>query len=382
MVDPFVSRPSPKLIFGNGALKELPEAVRELGIRSLLLVTDKGIAKAGHVESTRLLLEESGIGVHLFDQVQENPTESDAAHCCAFAREVDFDGFIALGGGSSMDTAKACNFILTNGGQMRDYHGYGKAKKPMLPFIAIPTTAGTGSECQSYALVSKDGSHEKMACGDPKALARIALLDPVFTDSQPRSVAVQTGVDALAHALESAVSTKRTELSAMYSEAAFRHIVRAIDDIVDVQVQGDDRGHMLLGAALGGLAIENSMLGAAHASANPLTACHNVIHGRAVALMLPHVMRFNEADPAAARIYQRYSKILIELEVSDKPLIDWVSDLVGRMQPPAFNADETEIVKLAAAAAIQWTGQFNPRPLEIEDFVDLYRAAFALPEPV
>ena len=167
----------------------------------------------------------------------------------------------------------------------------------------------------------------------------------------------------------------------MYSEAAFRHIVRAIDDIVDYSVHGDDRGHMLLGAALSGLAIENSMLGAAHASANPLTAKYDVIHGRAVAMMLPHVMRYNEADPEAAAIYARYTRILNELGVSDKPLIDWVSDLVARMKPVEVPADEAEIGRLAAAAVIQWTGQFNPRHLEIEDFVDLYRAAFALPEP-
>ena len=381
MVDPFESRPSPKLVFGNGVMKELPNSIKELGITSVLLVTDKGIVKAGHVESTRALLEGEGIPVHVYDDVSENPTENDAAACCAFAKEIEFDGFLALGGGSSIDTAKACNFLLTNGGRMSDYHGYGKASKKMLPFIAIPTSAGTGSECQSYALVSREESHEKMACGDPKALARVAILDPDITDSQPRSVAVQTGIDALAHALEAAVSTKRTELSSMYSEAAFRHIVRAIDDIVDHSVQGDDRGHILLGAALSGLAIENSMLGGAHASANPLTARHDIIHGRAVAMMLPHVMRFNDQDPDASCIYSRYTSILSELDVSDKSLIDWVTDLTGRMEQIAFSADEEEIQQLATEAKQQWTGNFNPRPLELSDFVELYRAALALPEP-
>jgi len=381
MVDPFVSRSSPKLIFGNGVIKELPTAVCELGVQSVLLVTDSGIVKAGHAATVSTLLEAEGIGVTIYDNVSENPTESDAAACCAFAKEIEFDGFVALGGGSSMDTAKACNFLLTNGGRMADYHGYGTASKPLLPFIAIPTTAGTGSECQSYALVSRDGSHEKMACGDPKALARVAILDPDITDSQPRTVAVQTGVDALAHALESAVSTKRTELSNMYAEAAFRHIVRAIDDIVDNSPQGDDRGHMLLGAALSGLAIENSMLGAAHASANPLTSRHDVIHGRAVAMMLPHVMRFNAKNEASAKVYARFSNILLELDVSSKPLIEWVSDLTGRMKQLEFNADEEELQKLAEEAAEQWTGNFNPRAVSIEDFVGLYRAAFALPEP-
>jgi alcohol dehydrogenase class IV len=127
-----------------------------------------------------------------------------------------------------MDTAKGCNFLLHNGGSMADYRGYGLVKNAMLPFIAIPTTAGTGSECQSYAVVSRDDSHEKMACGDPKALARIAILDPELTVSQPQSVAVLTALDALSHALESAVCTKRNPVSSAYSAEAFRLIASAI----------------------------------------------------------------------------------------------------------------------------------------------------------
>ena len=274
-----------------------------------------------------------------------------------------------------MDTAKACNFLLTNGGAMRDYHGYGKAAKPLLPFIAIPTTAGTGSECQSYALVSRDDSHEKMACGDPKARARIAILDPELTETQPNAVAIQTGLDALAHALESAVSTRRNAISGLYSEGAFREISAAIGRIVAGHASHDDRGHMQLGAALAGLAIENSMLGAAHASANPLTARHNVIHGHAVALMLPHVMRFNAAIPAAHAVYARYSAILKETGVTPLPLIDWVTDLVSRSAVPRINGGAPDLPALAQDATQQWTGQFNPRPLQRDDYIALYQRA-------
>jgi alcohol dehydrogenase len=205
MIEPFASKPSPKLVFGPGALRELPACVREIGGTAVFLVTDTGIARAGHLGTAKQLLEAAGIPVTVYDHSHENPTESDAATCRDAAQRQAFDCFVALGGGSSMDTAKACNFLLTNGGRMRDYHGYGKATKPMLPLIAIPTTAGTGSECQSYALVSRDDTHEKMACGDPKARARVAILDPDLTETQPKSVAIQTGLDALAHALESAV---------------------------------------------------------------------------------------------------------------------------------------------------------------------------------
>ncbi|MEO7414657.1 MAG: iron-containing alcohol dehydrogenase [Opitutaceae bacterium] len=375
MIAPFASRPSPKIVFGPGTLGELPAGVREVGGSSVFLVSDSGIARAGHLETARRLLETAGIPVAVFDRSKENPTEADAVACCDVARASNFDCIVALGGGSSLDTAKACNFLLTNGGAMRDYHGYGKATKAMLPFIAIPTTSGTGSECQSYALVSRDDTHEKMACGDPRARARIAILDPDLTRTQPKSVAVLTGLDALAHALESAVSTKRNAISSLYSEAAFRHLSRAIGNVINGNADRDDRSHMQLGAALAGLAIENSMLGAAHASANPLTARHNVIHGRAVAIMLPHVMRMNQTDPGARAIYTRYSELLKTSCATSLSLIDWVAELVAQSGLPVINGGAVDFSALAEDAAKQWTGQFNPRPLQHDDYVALYRHA-------
>ncbi|MBL9190621.1 MAG: iron-containing alcohol dehydrogenase [Opitutaceae bacterium] len=389
MPEPFASRPSPKLVFGPGVLRELPALVREAGATGVFLVTDSGLIRAGHAARATALLEAAGIPVTLYDHAHENPTESDAAACRDAARAAKFDCFVALGGGSSMDTAKAANFLLTNGGAMRDYHGYGKATKPLLPLIAIPTTAGTGSECQSYALVSRDDTHEKMACGDPKARAYAALLDPELTATQPRSVAVLTGLDALSHALESAVTSKRNALSAPYAEAAFRHLAAAVDRVISGPATLDDRGHMQLGAALAGLAIENSMLGAAHATANPLTARHGVVHGHAVALMLPAVMRHNSADPAVAAIYARLGALLpVGPELAQagptkvgpyedaQRLIAWVEGVVRRSALPPIDKGALDIAAMADDATRQWTGKFNPRPLQAADFVALYRHAF------
>lgn len=377
MIESFVSKPAPKLVFGPGVMRELPACVREVGASSVLLVSDTGIARAGHLATAQRLLEAAGIPVAVYDRAKENPTEADAAACRDFARGQTFDGIVALGGGSSMDTAKACNFLLTNGGAMRDYHGYGKATQPMLPFIAVPTTAGTGSECQSYALVSRDDTHEKMACGDAQARARIAILDPDLTETQPKSVAILTGLDALAHALESAVCTRRNAMSSLYSEGAFRNIAVAIGPVIAGNATRDDRGRMLLGAAMSGLAIENSMLGAAHATANPLTARHELAHGHAVALMLPHVMRYNAAAPGVSAIYARYSLILKEEQVTTLRLVDWVAELVAASGFPGVNGAAFEFQALAQDAARQWTGQFNPRALQLDDYIALYRRALA-----
>jgi alcohol dehydrogenase len=366
----FDARPSPRLIFGPGRLSELPDAVATLGVSKLLVVTDPGIVAAGHVGRAVRYLEAAGLDVTVYEGSHVNPTESDIEACREFAKILNPDALIGLGGGSSMDTAKGCNFLLHNGGRMADYRGYGLAKNAMLPFIAIPTTAGTGSECQSYAVVSRDDSHEKMACGDPKALARIAILDPELTISQPPTVAVLTALDALSHALESAVCTKRNPVSSAYSAAAFRLIVSAIRSILDGSADLETRGRMLLGAAMAGSAIENSMLGAAHAAANPLTARFDLTHGHAVSLMLPHVIRLNSSDAVIAAIYEDFAATL------GCPLLPWLEKTIALAKLPEAEIDPTTISNLAEAATHQWTGRFNPVPLTPAGFAKLYTAAF------
>ncbi|WP_193211725.1 iron-containing alcohol dehydrogenase [Luteolibacter marinus] len=367
----FDARPSPRIVFGAGRLAELPECVATLGVSKLLLVTDPGIVAAGHVGRATGYLEAAGLSVTVFQGTHVNPSESDIEACRSFATELQPDAIIGLGGGSSMDTAKGCNFLLHNPGRMSDYRGYGLAKNAMLPFIAIPTTAGTGSECQSYAVVSRDGSHEKMACGDPKALAKIAILDPELTVSQPQPVATLTALDALSHALESAVCTKRNPISSAYSAEAFRLIASAIRPVLAGSAGPDTRGRMLLGAAMAGSAIENSMLGAAHATANPLTARFDVAHGHAVSLMLPHVVRLNSADPAAAAIYDGLARTLGE------PLLPWLEETIALAGLDTPVIDPATIPDLAADAARQWTGRFNPVPLRDPEITSLYHSSFA-----
>ncbi|MCB0316854.1 MAG: iron-containing alcohol dehydrogenase, partial [Calditrichaeota bacterium] len=167
--------------------------------------------------------------------------------------------------------------------------------KPMLPSIGVPTTAGTGSEGQSYALISQEETHRKMACGDIKARFRIVILDPLLPQSVPDEVAAVTGIDAISHALESFVSTRRNTVSQMFAREAWHLLEANFETILEERQNTTAWGQMLLGAHLAGLAIENAMLGAAHACANPLTANYGVTHGVAVGLMLPHVIRFNSA---------------------------------------------------------------------------------------
>ncbi|MFN0067365.1 MAG: iron-containing alcohol dehydrogenase [Limisphaerales bacterium] len=381
----FDKQPRTRLIFGRGTVGRVGELARELGGRRVLLVTDPGLVRAGHAGRVQDLCAKAGLDVAVFDRVRENPTTADVDACLAAARAHAADLIVGLGGGSSMDTAKGTNFLLTNGGRMKDYWGVGKAAKPMLPLIAIPTTAGTGSECQSAALIADEATHQKMACLDPKAAARVAILDADLTESQPRRVTACTGIDAVAHAVETAVTTKRNAVSVMYSHEAFKLLVASLPRVLADPQDHDARGRMLLGAAFAGTAIENSMLGAAHSAANPLTAHFNVVHGEAVGVMLPHVVRFNAADPEVRRAYAELAsapEIACVSEGLDAAVdalvarLDDLLDLAGMARSLGDRGVQAgDLPMLADEAARQWTANFNPRPVAAPDFAALYGAA-------
>ena len=383
---PFDFQPRTRLVFGVHAVARVGEIVREFGAKKVLLVTDPGIAKAGHAEHVLKSLAADGVTAVVFDRVRENPTTRCVDDCLAVAKASGIEAIIGLGGGSSMDTAKGCNFLLTNGGQMRDYWGVGKATKPMLPLVAIPTTSGTGSECQSAALIADEATHQKMACLDPKAAARVAILDPALTVSQPPRVTACTGIDAIAHAVETAVTKKRNAISRMFSHEAFKLLAPNFSRVIANPQDLEARGHMLLGAAFAGTAIENSMLGAAHSMANPLTAHYGVVHGQAVGMMLPHVVRFN-ADNEAARL--GYAELASAPEIACvsegveqavEALVREIQVLLELAKMPATLGEcgvkQSDLPKLAAEAAKQWTATFNPRAVTEKDFLALYEAAF------
>ena len=373
-----------RLVFGNGTLDRLGELAREHGAGKVLLVTDPGIREVGHVDRAQASLAAAELPVVIYDQAKENPTTECVAECVEMARRKGIDFIVGLGGGSSMDTAKGCNFLLTNGGEMKDYWGVGKASKPMLPIIAIPTTAGTGSECQSFALISDAVTHAKMACGDPKAMAKVAILDPELTLSKPPRVTACTGIDAVAHAVESAVTRKRNETSQQYSRVAFSLLSQSLPTVLANPDNVQARGRMLLGAAFAGTAIEHSMLGAAHSAANPLTAHFDVIHGQAVGLMLPHVVRFNGEDETVATAYAELvagtaaaSNNGVPAHESLAAALEGFMDAAGMPRNlAACGVDEDMVNVLSEEAAGQWTASFNPRDITAADFEGLYSRAF------
>jgi alcohol dehydrogenase len=224
-----------------------------------------------------------------------------------------------------------------------------------------------------------------MACGDPKAAARIAILDPALTVSQPRLVTQCTGVDALSHAIETAVTSKRNPMSWLFSRESFQMIVHNFPVVLKEPDNLEARAHMLLGAAYAGTAIENSMLGAAHSCANPLTARYGIIHGRAVGMMLPHIVRFNAQVPEVGEQYALLMKTT-GLATWASSSVEAVEALIAKLEKMLelasvprrlsdYSIHQDDIPTLAKEAAKQWTAQFNPRPITEADFKNIYTRA-------
>ena len=374
MMKSFDTQLTQRVIYGENCIEKLAEYTTALGGSRVLIVTDPGIQEAGILNKAKTALNSEKIPCYVFSDVDPNPTTKHVDAAVQYAKtNLPIDLIIGLGGGSAMDTAKGANFLLTNQGKMEDYWGTNKATKPMLPSIGIPTTIGTGSEAQSYAIIAQEDTHVKMACGDKKAQFKTVLLDPTLIASLPIDIAATTGMDAIAHAIESYVSTRRNPMSQMFSLQAWKllnqHYKPAIEQQNDIS-----RGKMLFGAYLAGLAIENSMLGAAHACANPLTTRYGITHGIAVALMLPHVIRFNQS--VAGELYgEIYTVGILSDRIEELKRIGNLPNTVQECHVQN-NINTTDIPTLAKEAASQWTAQFNPRTLQRRDYIDLYKLIF------
>ncbi len=341
--------------------------------------------------------------MRIFQDVIENPTDRCVAAGLEAARSFQADHLVAVGGGSAMDTAKGIGLLLTSGGSLRDYRGTGKVARALPSLVAVPTTAGTGSEVQSAALLSDARTGEKMVLWDRKLAPAAAVLDPALTLTMPPAVTAATGIDALSHVLESYVSTRATPLSRLFGREAFRLLLPALARVMRDPGDFPACADMLLGAALAGLSIENSMLGAAHALANPLTAHYGITHGVAVGLVLPHVVRHNGRFPGAE---ERYGELVatglsppgppegapagatrlagnpaqVAPSQSASRTADCVASLLAQARLPSrlrdSGVEEDRLPELAREAATQWTASFNPVPVGEEELLGIYREAF------
>ena len=306
-----------KIISGIGSTAEIIKELNAINAKKVLLITDPGLVQAGVAQQVVEMLKQAAVEVEIFDAVEPDPSIQVATKAAEMAKNAKANVLIALGGGSAIDTAKSAALLVTNGGYLKDYAGVNKVVKPILPLIAVPTTAGTGSEVTIFAVMSDPDKQEKFTISSALIAPAVAVLDPLLTLKLPPSVTAFTGMDALTHAIEAFTSSIAQPPTDALALSAIKLVLKHLPVAVG---RGDNikaRDGMLQASLLAGIAFNNAFLGLAHAIASPLGGHFHVPHGLANAVMLPYVMEYNL--PTAVRRYAEIGCALGLQAVGDTP---------------------------------------------------------------
>ena len=376
---------SGKLIFGKGALEELPEAVRRIGAGKAFVVTDPGLVRAGIAEKLLGILSEADVSTALYDKVEPDPRIEVVWDCHEAARSSQCEVLIGLGGGSALDTAKVTAVLLGNSGDLQDYFGIDNIPHRGLPTVMIPTTAGTGSEVTPIAVLSDKQAQLKKGIVSDHLYADVALIDPELAVTLPPQVTAYTGVDALTHAIEAYTNKFAHPFIDTFALAAIqligRYLKRAVAEGSDLEA----RYHMAMASLYGGMCLGSVNTAAVHAMAYPLGGMFDVPHGMANALLLPYVMQFNlESCPERfARIADALGRPNGEFAAAPSATasVDAVRELCSEVGIVSRLGDldiPEESIDQMAAGALKVTRLMknNPRAMTLQDVKTIYRAAY------
>lgn len=369
--------------FGPGAREVLPQEIARLGFKKAFVATDKDLIKFGVAEKVLKVLEGAGIPYEVFSDIKPNPTVANVkAGVAAFAAS-GADFILAIGGGSSMDTAKAVG-IITNNPEFSDVvslEGVADTKKKSVPIIALPTTAGTAAEVTINYVITDEVNEKKMVCVDPNDIPVMAIVDAELMYTLPKSLTAATGLDALTHAIEGLITKGAWEMSDMFELKAIEMIARHLETAVNEPQNAEARNGMAVAQYIAGMAFSNVGLGVVHGMAHPLGAIFDVPHGVANALLLPTVMEFNM--PAALDKYVQIAKAMdvysagMSREEAAQAAVDTVKALSVRVGIPQHLTDlgiqASDLDRLATAAAADVCTPGNPREVNKEIILDLYK---------
>jgi alcohol dehydrogenase len=372
-----------RIEFGSGVISKVSEEVQNLGGKKVLIVADKGVIGAGLVKPVESSLNAAGIDYVIFDQIVPNPRDHDCEDGYRFAQEENVDAIVAVGGGSSMDTAKAIGTLLTHGGKVQDWCGFQLLKRPITPLIAIPTTAGTGSEVTPFAVITDTTIHTKLNIFDPKAAAKVALVDPEVLMSLPSKLVASTGMDALTHAVEAytcTIASPITDACALYAMELIEKNLRKAVKEPDLEACRN----MMLGSNIAGIAFGYSDVGGVHCMAEALGGLYDMPHGVANAILLPTVFEFNiPADPQKhADVAKALGVDITGLSVEEAALkgveaLQKLSDDVGIPKMKELEEIKPEdFEKLSEAAAKNVSAESNPRPAGAKEYLELFYKAY------
>lgn len=280
-------------LMGIGGAKAIPEKIKRLGGTKPLIVTDKGIVQAGVLKQVTDLLDTAGISYVVFDETVPNPTDKNVHDGADLYQRSCCDSLITVGGGSPHDCGKAIALVVKNGGRIQDFEGLDKSNQPLMPYVAVNTTAGTASEMTRFTIITDTSRHVKMAIVDKNITPHVAINDPVLMMGMPPSLTAATGMDALTHAVEAFVSTAATPVTDACAIQAFKLIFKYLRRAVANGADIEARDGMAYAEYLAGMAFNNASLGYVHAMAHQLGGFYDLPHGECNAVLLPHVQSFN-----------------------------------------------------------------------------------------
>ena len=373
--------------FGKGAREELAGEIKNRGFKKVFLVSDKALVEAGVTKKVEDVLNNSDIPYELYDEIKPNPTIKNVTDGVAACKKSKADLIVAVGGGSSIDTAKGISIVMTNPDRadIKSLNGLSNTVNRGMPIIALPTTAGTAAEVTINYVITDEEAEVKMVCVDPNDIPILAIIDSELMASMPKGLAAATGMDALTHAVEGYITKEHNEMSDMFHMKAikmiFKYLARAVND-------KDDEAVEMMGLAqyIAGMGFSNVGLGIVHSMAHQLGAVYDTPHGIANAMLLPTVMRFNGEDPATA---QRFREILVNIgrpdaqTLNDQDVINTFVWMISELSKAVgitttikdYGAKEEDFEMLAEKAMNDPCKPGNPRDVSKEDFIELYKRA-------
>lgn len=371
-----------EIVYGPGSLARLPQEMKRIGCTRPVIITDTGIIKAGIADRVRELVESAGHECLVYSGVEPNPKDVNCEECAGKARAFGADSLIAVGGGSPIDCAKAVGVLLAHDAEkIKPYEGKTAATRPQLPLIAIPTTAGTGSELTFSSVITDTENHYKMTVKSPFTAAKLAICDPELTVSVPPMVTASTGVDALTHAIEGYTANCGEPIAdafALYAiELIYHNLETAVKDGTDLPA----RSAMLMGSMLAGMSFSHSDVASVHCVAESLGGMYDLPHGMCNAIFLPHVMEYNMeyCVEKYARIAQAMGFSFTEAGDGAKLAVQAVKDLCSAVGLPAFrslNVKTEDFETLAEMSARNISTESNPRPMSKEDYLKVLWQAY------
>jgi len=370
------------IIFGKGALDRLPDAIKAIGCDYVYLISDHGLKSIGVVDQVEQILSATGISCSTFLDVQPNPTIAVVQNALDGYKSSNAKCIIALGGGSPMDVAKAVGILATYGGEVTDYVGFQKVPGPTIPLIAIPTTAGTGSEVTASSVITNEKTNFKMAIISHNLIPSYAVLDPQLIMGLPAGIAAACGVDALIHATEAYLSKEANPFTDAMAEKALQLIGGSIRRFVASRDDEDAACRMMLGSTLAGIAFAWAKLGNVHAMSHPVSGFFHVAHGVANAILLPTIIEYNAlADNGRYRVIYDSVTRGAKSDAAFNPgmLVDALRELNNELGIPAALSEvgvtEDKIPEMTVDAMKSGNVLVNPRQTDACDIEALYRKA-------